>query len=61
MKTLSTTYSSRLPPPGILENDITSEILMLKSMGYNGVGRFDFLTPPHPEVYLRGLEELGIL
>ncbi|KAF7539365.1 hypothetical protein G7Z17_g12431 [Cylindrodendrum hubeiense] len=48
-------------PPGILENEITSEILMLKNMGYNAVGRFDFVTPPHPEVYLRGLEDLRAL
>ncbi|KAF5671847.1 pre-mRNA-splicing factor ATP-dependent RNA helicase PRP43 [Fusarium circinatum] len=33
-------------------------ILILKSAGFNAVGRFDFLEPPHPEVYLRGLQDL---
>ncbi|KAH8886333.1 P-loop containing nucleoside triphosphate hydrolase protein [Thozetella sp. PMI_491] len=55
--------SSFLPstPPGILETEITSEILLLKAMGHNAVGRFDFVDRPHPEVYLRGMEELYAL
>lgn len=47
--------------PGILSGEISGEILLLKAMGYNAVGRFDFVDPPHPEVYLRGLQELHAL
>lgn len=45
-------------PPGIHKADIKKYILILKSAGYNAVGTFDFLEPPHPEVYLRGLQDL---
>ncbi|KAF5566434.1 pre-mrna splicing factor rna helicase [Fusarium napiforme] len=45
-------------PPSILRTDIKKYILILKSAGFNAVGRFDFLEPPHPEVYLRGLQDL---
>jgi pre-mRNA-splicing factor ATP-dependent RNA helicase DHX15/PRP43 len=48
-------------PPGILDSEISSEILVLKAAGYNAVGRFDFIDPPHPETYLRGLRELTAL
>jgi pre-mRNA-splicing factor ATP-dependent RNA helicase DHX15/PRP43 len=47
--------------PGILESEISSEILVLKAAGYNDVGRFDFIDPPHPETYWRGLRELTAL
>ncbi|KAF7543821.1 hypothetical protein G7Z17_g10425 [Cylindrodendrum hubeiense] len=47
--------------PGIFQSEIMSEILLLKTMGYNAVGRFDFITPPHTEVYLRGLQDLVAL
>ncbi|CAI6087868.1 unnamed protein product [Clonostachys chloroleuca] len=45
-------------PPGILEGELASQILLLKVMGFESVGTFDFLDPPHPEVYLCGLQDL---
>ncbi|VUC26177.1 unnamed protein product [Clonostachys rosea] len=45
-------------PPGILEGELASQILLLKVMGFDSVGTFDFVDPPHPEVYLRGLQDL---
>ncbi|CAH0025423.1 unnamed protein product [Clonostachys rhizophaga] len=45
-------------PPGILEDELASQILLLKVMGFESVGTFDFVDPPHPEVYLRGLQDL---
>ncbi|KAH7154270.1 P-loop containing nucleoside triphosphate hydrolase protein [Fusarium sp. MPI-SDFR-AT-0072] len=48
-------------PPGLLNADIKTHILILKSAGYHAVGRLDFLNPPHAEVYLRGLQDLGAM
>ncbi|KPM43385.1 hypothetical protein AK830_g3198 [Neonectria ditissima] len=42
-------------PPGILESEITSEILLLMNMGFHDVSKFDFIDCPHPEVYLRSI------
>jgi pre-mRNA-splicing factor ATP-dependent RNA helicase DHX15/PRP43 len=47
--------------PGILTATITPEILLLKAAGYKGLGQFDFIDPPHPEPYLRALQELTAL
>lgn len=44
--------------PGLLKSDIKTQIMILKSAGINNVGAFDFLDPPHAEVYLRGLQDL---
>ncbi|EXM18388.1 hypothetical protein V3481_015855 [Fusarium oxysporum f. sp. vasinfectum] len=43
---------------GIHKADIKKYILILKSVGYIAVGTFDFLEPHHPEVYVRGLQDL---
>ncbi|KAM0421115.1 hypothetical protein ACHAPT_011186 [Fusarium lateritium] len=45
-------------PPGMLKQSLTSEILMLKSMGFNAVGLLDWIDRPHSEVYYHGLEDL---
>ncbi|EXK82199.1 hypothetical protein FOQG_13441 [Fusarium oxysporum f. sp. raphani 54005] len=49
---------TRAHPPGIHKADIKKYILILKSVGYIAVGTFDFLEPHHPEVYVRGLQDL---
>ena len=41
--------------PGILESEVKAEVLLLKAMSFNAVGRFDFVTTPYPEVYLDAL------
>ena len=43
--------------PGILEDEMTGGLLLLKSMGFN-VAKFDFIDAPGGEVYLRGVQEL---
>ncbi|RTE72017.1 hypothetical protein BHE90_013572 [Fusarium euwallaceae] len=45
-------------PPGLLTKPLTSEILMLSSIGFEAAGLFDFMDRPHCEVYYHGLEEL---
>ncbi|KAM5522079.1 pre-mRNA splicing factor ATP-dependent RNA helicase PRP43, partial [Fusarium oxysporum f. sp. phaseoli] len=49
---------TRAHSPGIHKADIKKYILILKSVGYIAVGTFDFLEPHHPEVYVRGLQDL---
>ncbi|KAF5003696.1 hypothetical protein FDECE_9764, partial [Fusarium decemcellulare] len=45
-------------PPGILTQELTKEVLLLKAIGHDKVGRFDFVDPPHTEVYLRAMQQL---
>lgn len=45
-------------PPVILEGELASQTLLLKVMGFESVGTFDFLDAPRPEVYLCGLQDL---
>ncbi|KAM0559867.1 hypothetical protein ACHAPJ_003815 [Fusarium lateritium] len=55
---------SRMPvhaPPGICTEEISGEVLRLKSLGFSNVTRFDWLDPPHPEAYLRAIGELEVL
>ncbi|KAL6404864.1 putative pre-mrna splicing factor rna helicase protein [Ilyonectria robusta] len=47
--------------PGILDNEITSEILLLKTIGYHNVAKFDFIDHPHRETFFRGLQDLRAL
>ncbi|KAF5677779.1 pre-mRNA splicing factor ATP-dependent RNA helicase PRP16 [Fusarium heterosporum] len=44
--------------PEILESDISDKILQLKGVGFNNIAEFNFIDPPHPEVFLRDLEDL---
>lgn len=37
---------------------MTGNLLVLKAMGHENICSFDFVDPPHPEVYLRALEDL---
>ncbi|KAK6710796.1 hypothetical protein SNK05_005240 [Fusarium graminearum] len=45
-----------LPP--ILVSDLSELVLQLKVIGINDVANFDFVDKPHPEVFLRALEDL---
>ncbi|KAM5348812.1 hypothetical protein ACJ41O_008635 [Fusarium nematophilum] len=45
-------------PPGILTNELSEEVLRLKKLNFAAVARFNFIDPPHPEVYLRALQDL---
>ncbi|KAI8723852.1 hypothetical protein NCS52_00242000 [Fusarium sp. LHS14.1] len=45
-------------PPGVHTDEVADQILQLKDLGVEEVARFDFIDPPMPEAYLRGIEEL---
>jgi pre-mRNA-splicing factor ATP-dependent RNA helicase DHX15/PRP43 len=47
--------------PAIISSDIKSVMLSLKSLGYSNLLDVDWIDPPAPESYLRGLEELNDL
>lgn len=44
--------------PSILVSDLSELVLQLKVIGINDVANFDFVDKPHPEVFLRALEDL---
>ncbi|KAF4490400.1 pre-mRNA splicing factor ATP-dependent RNA helicase PRP43 [Fusarium agapanthi] len=45
-------------PPSIHLNEVSGEVLLLKSLSYEDVPNFDWLDPPHPETYLRAIGDL---
>ncbi|KAJ3524765.1 hypothetical protein NM208_g11925 [Fusarium decemcellulare] len=45
-------------PPGIAKEDLSSLVLRLMGMGFAQVAKFDFVTPPSPESFLRALQDL---
>ena len=47
--------------PEIQRSNISSVILMLKSMGINNLVEFDFLDPPPHDMLVKGLEMLYAL
>ncbi|KAH6969315.1 P-loop containing nucleoside triphosphate hydrolase protein [Fusarium avenaceum] len=40
-------------PPAVHLSELSSEVLLLKSLGFHDIPKFDWLDPPHPEPYLR--------
>ncbi|GBG74190.1 hypothetical protein CBR_g17902 [Chara braunii] len=50
--------------PEMERSDLTATVLQLKALGIDNIMRFDFLSPPPPEMMIRALEKLygiGIL
>ncbi|KAG5665478.1 hypothetical protein KAF25_009603 [Fusarium avenaceum] len=44
--------------PAIHLSELSSEILLLKSLGFKDIPKFDWLDPPQPEPYLRAVGNL---
>lgn len=48
-------------PPAIHLSELSSEVLRLKSLGFEDIPKFDWLDPPHPEPYLRAISDLRVM
>ncbi|RKL44228.1 hypothetical protein BFJ72_g3961 [Fusarium proliferatum] len=45
-------------PAGIHMSDVSGQVLLFKSLGFQNVPQFDWIDSPHPEAYLRAIGEL---
>jgi HrpA-like RNA helicase len=39
-------------------SEVSGEVLLLKSLGFEDIPKFDWIDPPHPEAYLRAIGDL---
>lgn len=48
-------------PPAVHLSELSSEVLLLRSLGFHDIPKFGWLDPPHPEPYLQALGDLKVM